>query len=247
MRKVTVAESLSDRLVRRLTAAGLQVVALCDDAIEVAVIGGEKTATLSLLNLRRTLSLLPEAHHEAAIGRFARLAVVGLTGAGEGELLPRLTAPGDPRSLSAPWFTPIADGLLWLTLVEDRGEVLRYVRTMDIVRWRRSVADVRQAAMDNLTAWSAGVVPESMGEGVYRFATGDGLDAARLLILSRWFTGPQFALPVSRDQLWVTADPQRAGVLRQAIGPAAHRLPHAITDRLIRHEAGVLTAWVAQT
>ncbi len=159
----------------------------------------------------------------------------------EGELLPRLCAPGDARSLSAPWFAPVADGALWLTLVEDRGEVVRFVRSMDFVRWRLSVATARQRALDNLVAWSAGVSPEPMGEGIFRFASGDGLDAARLLILSRWFSTPMHALPLSRDQLWVVEDPARAASLHAEIGPLARQLPHAITSRLIRYDDGVLS------
>lgn len=233
------AGDVAAQLVARLTAAGLQVTAVTDHDLTAAL--GARTATLSLLNLRRTLAALPQPQHAAALDRFVRLTMVGLSGAGEGELLPRLCAPGDAHSLSAPWFAPVADGALWLTLVEDRGEVVRFVRAMDFVRWRLSVAAARARALENLIAWSAGVHPEPMGEGVFRFATGDGLDAARLLILSRWFSTPMLALPLSRDQLWVVADPARAASLHAEIGPLARQLPHAITSRLFRCEDGVLS------
>ena len=74
-----------------------------------------------------------------------------------GLILPRITAPGDPKSLSAPRVSPLADGALWLTLSEDRSRTVRFIKPMDFVRWRLSLADARSKAIDNLHAWSSAV------------------------------------------------------------------------------------------
>jgi hypothetical protein len=116
---------------------------------------------------------------------------------------------------------------------------------MDFVRWRLSLADARSNAIDNLHAWSSAVQPVAVEEGVWQLSTRDGLDAARLLILSRWFSQPVFALPLRRDLLLLSTDHAKAARLQERHGPKAHVHPYPISRRLFRYERGVISVATA--
>jgi hypothetical protein len=109
------------------------------------------------------------------------------------------------------------------------------------VRWRLSLAAARSHAVDNLHAWSTAVQPTAVEEGVWQLATRDGLDAARLLILSRWFTQPVYALPLRRDLLLLSTDHAKAVRLQQQHGPTAHVHPYPISRRLFLYDRGVIS------
>ena len=114
------------------------------------------------------------------------------------------------------------------------------IPVMDFVRWRLSLAAARQQAMDNLRLHSAGVAPERVGEGIWRLATGDGLDASRLLILEQWFDETVYALPLSRDELWLTTDARRSVGMVEALGGRVGRVAYGIVGWLVVWREGRL-------
>ena len=231
-------------LVERLSSVGCTLQSVTDSAIVVQL--AEKTATVSLHNLHRQLEQCPPAQHSRVLAAFVRAILQGLSPDTErGVLLPRITAPGDSKSVSAPWFLPLADGALWLTLIEDRGRTVRFIKPMDFVRWRLSLADARSRALENLRAWSTAVQPTAIEPGVWQLSTQDGLDAARLLILSRWFPQPVYALPLRRDLLLLCAEHAKAVRLQQQHGPTAHVHPYAISRRLFLYDRGVISVATA--
>jgi len=239
MLTVSVADPIGG-LVERLSSAGCIIESVTDAAIVVQI--ADQAATLSLHNLRRQLAQSPPSQHAGVLAAFVRATLQGLSTHGErGVMLPRVTAPGDPKSVSAPWFAPLADGALWLTLIEDRGRTVRFIKPMDFVRWRLSLADARARAIDNLHAWSTAVQPTEVEPGVWQLSTRDGLDAARLLILSRWFPQPVYALPLRRDLLLLSRDHAKAAGLQQEHGPTAHVHPYAISRRLFLYDRGVIS------
>ncbi len=222
----------------------MRLVAVEDGAVLIALPSGRQ-ARLSLQNLQRLLADLPAAAHPAAIARFAAQAQAALQPAAARRLLPRLSAPGDARDPASPWFAPLADGALWLTIVADEGGAFRYVRPLDFPRWGLAVAAAKAEAMDNLRADSAETAPQREGAGVLRLTTGDGLDASRLLIAEQWVSGPLLAVAPSRDALWMIPLTGAAAVPRALAvweAASARRMPYPLTRRLLLRVDGALSA-----
>lgn len=167
-------------------------------------------------------------------------------------LLPRPVAPGFADKLAAEGRGRLASrswlgGALELTLIlgfEDRS---RYVREDELDAWGKS--------FDEALAHAVGVLAKRSERA--RFArvdttagalvvarTGDGLDAARLLlptlhdVLAAELGSPLWVAAPHRDALWACAkEPALADALATRVQEDARRAPHAISERLFALDA----------
>jgi hypothetical protein len=114
-----------------------------------------------------------------------------------------------------------------------------FVCRAHLQRWRRSVADLHQLALRNLQRRGGASVAEfSTGDPVL-LQTGDGYDAARVLLLPE-SEGLLVALP-DRDTLWIGHEEGNdlVALMRQA-GAMARAAPHPVSQNLYRVRDGYL-------
>jgi len=188
---------------RALVAAGVEVheSTVAGLVVGLAVGSEDRRAELGLGGLRRVLALAPVAEHPARIAAWAAAVVAGLRGQRpEGEvrerLVPRLLAEADPRL----WTRALAPGL-HLAVAEDLPARQRLLSPFDLPRLGLGMAEAQACAMANLRARTP---PPLVEDGVFTWAVGDGLDAARLLLAGSWQQGALGALGVvpARDLCW---------------------------------------------
>lgn len=196
-----------------LIARGLQIVELGEGWVEVRDAEG-RTHGLGLGNLARAIGLAAPERRAAVVERYLRLWLEHASGAEESperedeRLFPRLLSPGfEAPGLGGPWVEPLGEGALQLALVVDAPESLRLVRALDLPRWGLSVREAKRRAFDNLWRSSAAIaaaLAERPDPGApFELSTGDGHDAARLLILAALAPGHRglLALVPARDLL----------------------------------------------
>ncbi|MGE0791942.1 MAG: hypothetical protein AB7S26_40080 [Sandaracinaceae bacterium] len=161
-------------------------------------------------------------------------------------LVPRLTAPGFASRLAEEAQTELAhrswlDGAMEIHLVlayEDRS---RFVRAAELARVSVSFGDALAHAVTELARRSSGArfarVDTSAGP-IALARTGDGLDAARLLLPTLHdVLSPELGTPLAvavphRDALFACArEPELIEAMRARVEGDAARAPHAISDR----------------
>lgn len=201
----------------------------------------------------------PEAAAQAAIAKLVAMLPGGAGAAStfgdvRASLLPRVTAPGFAASLAdrgALAHAPRVGGAIELTLVVDHVDRSRYVGAGELERWGLAFDVALAAAVENLAERSRGArfgTIDTEGGPLVFARTGDGLDAARLLlptlhaVLAPELGDAFLAAIPHRDVLLACADTPR---LREALEARARddaaRAPHRITDRLFRVAADRLT------
>lgn len=212
--------TLESLVAHAIAAEGLEILSLDAEGAEVRLPGAEAVSALRFANLRRLLAALDEAEHPAAVASFTRRWTEAARRAGApaaeqdpaANLMPRVVAPGEAPGGVGPWAEPLAGGALQLMLVFDRPESVRFVTPFDLPRWRLGLREARAAALQNLEARSQTVrdgleaaLAEARAPVTLRVETGDGYDAARLLLIQRWMGATRGALVVApcRDLLVV--------------------------------------------
>lgn len=198
---------------------------------------GGRQVELQLASLARVLAMLPPQDHPPRIEAWARAVEQALRARpAEGELVPRLLPTADPRL----WTAPLGPGL-HLALAWDQPEHQRLLSPFDLPRLGLSLAEARRRALAALQARSA--APEPLpGLPAFAWALGDGLDAARLLLLGR-APGALAVIPARDLCWWVPADQPDAPALARHLLAEAHGLgplPYPLSDRIWwAHPAGL--------
>jgi len=196
-------------LIRSLVAAGFRVEDVTPDQINVSTYGNGPSSVLGLSNFRRIWSQTTEVDRQSKIDTFVSQAQEALKSTDDrvvsDRFVPRLLPGGRDRSMSAPWSEPIAEDALRLAIAVVYGSVVRFIQPMDFVQWSLSVKEVKRRARDNLIEQSRCIQPHQRQDGSVWFCSGDTLDAARLLIVHRWFENVAGLLTMvpTRDCLWV--------------------------------------------
>lgn len=130
-------------------------------------------------------------------------------------------------------------GELVVVYVLDDSADMVFVCRKHLQRWRRSEADLYELARANLKARGAPLPSELPPEGIV-LHSGDGFDAARLLLLLGAEEELFVAVP-DRDTLWISrgarVDIARVAAAAEAV--AAHA-PHPISDAVFRVTGGQL-------
>lgn len=237
-----------------LVAAGQEILHIDAEGATVRLPGSEDLRDLRFANLRRALASASEAEVEALVAHY----VAGWTGrlptGPDGErLLPRLLPPGTPSTgLSAPWVEPLADGHLLLALARDTPTAVRWVTPLELPRLGMPLAAARRLALENLDELST-LARQAVVAGGDRVVldSGDGYDAARLLLLPGWLPAVRgvFAVVPSRDLLLAIPvggradlpDALRAAAQLQVRAEAlAQRLPYPLSPQLFWRSEGLL-------
>ena len=133
--------------------------------------------------------------------------------------------------------TPLAAELVTVYVIDDAHNMV-FVCREHLRRWRRDAADLHNLALANL-ARRGGPVPETALRDGALVQTGDGFDAARVLLLDRR-DGLLVAIP-DRDTLWV--GPEAGQNLEQLMATTeaiAANAPHPVSAAVFRVTDGQL-------
>lgn len=174
------------------------------------------------------------------------------------ELLPRLVPTeflqDSPSTRSELVLAPVFGGALFAALLLGYEGRARYVRTRELSAWSLTPGDALALALQNLAARSARArfARIDTPHGPLVFArTGDGLDAARLLlptlheVLAPELGSPFLAAAPHRDVLFACAlEPRelRESLLARVREDAA-RAPHRISEQLFRVAPDGVRPW----
>lgn len=217
---------------------------------------------VDLASVARATDDQPDEAVEQAVDRIAALLGGGSDGVPSEEararLLPRLVPERFARELAEQGrgeivALPVA-GELRCALVLGYGDRARYVRPGELAGWQLDAEAARAVALQNLAARSAdarfGRLDTEHGPLVVA-RSGDGLDAARLLLpalpeVLAAELSPPFVVAVPHRDALLACSAADAGVveaLRARAREDAARAPHAITDALYELDAGRLGPW----
>jgi len=135
--------------------------------------------------------------------------------------------------------TPINDELATVYVVDD-SNCMVFICRAHLKRWQKDVADLHNLALGNLRRLgSNGLDPST--DGPVLLQSGDGFDAARLLLLEQQ-EGLLVAVP-DRDTLWAGApDGQNLEQLMAATEELAEKATHPVSPSLFRVTDGRLEA-----
>lgn len=135
--------------------------------------------------------------------------------------------------------TPINDELATVYVVDD-SNCMVFICRAHLKRWQKDVADLHNLALGNLRRLgSNGLDPSA--DGPVLLQSGDGFDAARLLLLEQQ-EGLLVAVP-DRDTLWAGApDGQNLEQLMAATEELAEKATHPVSPSLFRVTDGRLEA-----
>lgn len=156
-------------------------------------------------------------------------------------VVPRLVGPSFDVPAALVLLPGPAD--IRIGLVVPMGARARYVSPADLARWSLAPDAVLPRAIANLAERSARArfARVDTAEGPLVFArSGDGLDAARLLLPALFETlapelgGPFLAAVPHRDVLWCAADtPPLRAALKARVDDDHARAPHAISRTIV--------------
>jgi hypothetical protein len=236
--------SIQDQFERTLTLSDGAEIAL--DRVARVAEGGDAPSVGSAA--QRLVSLLPGSPDAPTALAWEEVCDV---------LLPRLIPDGFLADLGDP--SPLCTARLGhdvhVALVALMGDRARYLRGDEVEAWGMTPGEARRLAVRNLATRSTKAVLAhgEMREGPLVAArTGDGLDAARLVlpglydVLAAELPPPVVAAVPHRDTLLATTAqrPEAVEALRRRAIDARARAPHGISDQLFEvTEAGV-SAWV---
>jgi hypothetical protein len=133
--------------------------------------------------------------------------------------------------------TPINDELATVYVIDDRTSMI-FVCREHLRRWGKTVADVHGLALGNLARLGGAGIPQSPETAVL-VQSGDGFDAARLLLLEP-AEGLLVAVP-DRDTFWVgPPGGQRIEDLMAATEAIAEHAAHPVSKHVFRVKDGRL-------
>lgn len=156
-------------------------------------------------------------------------------------LVPRIVGPG--FEVPAPLVLLSAPADLRIALLVSMKDRARFVTTADLDRWQLTPDEALEQAVTNLAARSERArlarLDTAAGPLVF-FRSGDGLDAARLLLPALVETlAPELGLPFvaavpHRDVLWCASDrPALRAALEARVRDDHARAPHAISTAIL--------------
>lgn len=260
--------SLEGLVARGLVEAGVEILEIDAAGATVRLPDGPEQ-DLRFGNLRRSLAVCSPEAADAVVARFVRLwgesmraPPAPVSEVPALRLFPHLLAPGSADGgLGAPWVEKLAGGHLLMALCSDDGETLRMVKLLDFPRLGLSVAAAKAGSLERLAASSAPLAAELAARpdplAPAELSLGDGHDAARLLVVERWFPGASgvLALAPCRDLLLV-APVGEGGAAARALGAAlawrrwafdaVHTLPYPVSPQLFWRAPGELEVVVVQ-
>ncbi len=222
------------------------------DSVRPDAMRPDSAVEIDLNRLLRATRDEPEATAKRAIRKLITMLPSG-DGAGQtladvrSSLLPRVTAPGFAASLAEHGelaFRARLGGAVELALIIAHDDRSRYVGAHELLSWSVTFDEALAIAIGNLAGRSGQArfarVDTDAGPLVVA-RTGDGLDAARLLLPSLHDVlapelGDTFLVAIPhRDALFACADqPALAAALTERARLDAAKAPHQITERLFR-------------
>jgi len=142
---------------------------------------------------------------------------------------------------------PLGSDLAVVYVIDDEHSMV-FVCRAHLRQWGCSVEDLHMLALGNLGRLGGAEQLRQMARtDSVLVQTGDGYDAARVLLLEE-FEGLLVAMP-DRDTLWIGREPGADGVARRpdrqlaalvaAAASMARAAPHPISDRIYRLKNGV--------
>jgi hypothetical protein len=133
--------------------------------------------------------------------------------------------------------TPLAADLVTVYVIDDTNNMV-FVCREHLRRWRKEVLDLHNLAVANLARRGVGLPEAAMRDGAL-VQTGDGFDAARVLLLDRR-DGLLVAIP-DRDTLWVGPETgQNLEHLMATTEAIAAHAPHPVSGAVFRVTDGQL-------
>ena len=134
---------------------------------------------------------------------------------------------------------PLNDDLVTVYVIDD-PHCMVFVCREHLRRWRKSEADVHNLALANLQRLGGdGLLAETVGKEPVVLQSGDGFDAARVLLLEQ-AEGLLVAIP-DRDTLWVgPAHGQNLEQLMATTEAIAQQASHPVSSQLYRVTDGRL-------
>ena len=197
-------------------------------------------ATIDLVQLRRALDHRSEDDAAMVVHAWVDKAISMLTTESSQAVLsmvfPHLRSPQDRSTV--PWIEAIANDRLLCCLIADEPDSMRYLSPIDTMAFDRPIHQVIERAMCNLSLLPpygvAACAEHPIGPDVWVIQTGDGHDAARLLIADILVGGPAIGWLPHRDRLILTkanltSCVQWAGPLRREAIQHAQHAKHPIT------------------
>ncbi len=146
---------------------------------------------------------------------------------------------------SALAYKKLSEDLATVYVIDDPHTMV-FVCRAHLQRWHRNVEDVHQLAIANLRRQGGDRIGALDGEQPLLLQTGDGYDAARVLLLPER-EGLLVAIP-DRDLLWIGNEHnQDLGKLMAQAGSMAQAAAHPVSDRLYRVRDGYLETVTART
>lgn len=247
-------DALELAVARALVAAGLEILDLSASGATVCWPGEDEVRDLQFANLRRALAGASDSDAPRILqGYLAGWTRRRETAPETERLMPRLIPPGTTASgLSAPWVEPLAEGHLLFALAQDSAASVRWVTPLDLPRLGFPLAELRRRALENLDAASeAARRAVASARGEVALDSGDGYDAARLLLLPSWAPGVRgfFVVVPSRDLLMALPVLGRADLpealtaavaLRARAETLSRRMPYPLSPQLYWRSEGVL-------
>ncbi len=217
---------------------------------------GQETP-LSLHELHRRYQAFPDAFDTAVVRLLEEVDEVGLDRVEDHEfgsvatsLLPQVRSMtwveqqgrfGD----SALAYRKLSEDLATVYVIDDPHTMV-FVCRAHLQRWHRSIDDVHQLAITNLRRHGGDQVRQLTGDQPVLVQSGDGYDAARVLLLNE-SDGLLVAIP-DRDLLWVGNEHnQDLTTLMAQAGSMAQAAAHPVSDRLYRLRDGYLETVNART
>lgn len=137
---------------------------------------------------------------------------------------------------------------LSVVYVIDDPHTMVFVCRAHLTAWRRQEEDLHRLALGNLQRRAGGAALPLSHEPLL-LQTGDGYDAARVLLLDETARSDSLLVAVpDRDTLWVAQEEgQNLASLMAATEAMAQQAPHPVSDRLFRFRAGRLEPVAGRT
>jgi uncharacterized protein YtpQ (UPF0354 family) len=141
--------------------------------------------------------------------------------------------------------TPLNDDLV-VVYVIDTANSMTFVCREQQKRWRKSVEDLHRLALGNLARRGAAGLTQRPRDEAMVLQTGDGYDAARVLLLEAQ-EGLLVAVP-DRDTLWVGPEQgQDLASLMATTADLAEHAPHPVSPQVYRLKDGQLAPLPARS
>lgn len=140
---------------------------------------------------------------------------------------------------------------LGMGLVYDMPDAMKPVSNQELDLWGVTFYEVLEAARDNLRQLQPMIIGPKDGEGVYVFATNDGYDSSRLILLEliRQFQvkGDYIAMAPGREMLIVAGSEDEAGLEAMvALAEKAFEQPRTVSGVALRLSGDEWESWMPE-